>query len=160
MKYILLLALFFSCRSVSGQNYILPEGEFMDTVLDLEAGCKPFNAYYYSVNGKYPKSSASLLKEATLFLQNKNAAGSGSGYVTFRFRINCNGKMTKRVQVLQTDEEYKLYHFDKSFVNELFNFLSTLDEWKVPRSKKDEPFSYTAFITFKIQNGKVVNIIP
>ena len=66
----------------------------------------------------------------------------------------------KRTQVLQTDKNYKTYHFDKAFVDELYFFLNTLDDWKIVKDNKGNPLSYIAFITFKIENGKVINIIP
>jgi hypothetical protein len=63
-------------------------------------------------------------------------------------------------QVLQTDEKYSNYHFEKKLVNELFTFLKTLDKWKIAKSKEGYTYSYKAFVTFKIKNGKVINIIP
>ncbi|OFY93442.1 MAG: hypothetical protein A3K10_04440 [Bacteroidetes bacterium RIFCSPLOWO2_12_FULL_31_6] len=138
----------------------MSDGEYMDTTSGNNEQCKEVNTYYYSVGGKYPESSSSLLKEAQIFLEKNSKTYSNNGYITFRFRINCDGKMMKKVQVLQTDENYKTNHFDKMFVNELFSFIKILDKWKIAKTKKDEPYSYITFITFKIKNGKVINIIP
>ena len=116
--------------------------------------------YYYSVHGKYPKSSASLLKEVKTFLAGKTNLYSGSGYITFRFTIDCTGHMLKKVQVLQTDESYHDFHFDKVFVNELYDYVKTLAQWKPTGLKSQPAINYMAFITFKIRDGKVINIIP
>lgn len=154
---IILLLLIF--RSYS-QVYTLPDGEYMDTTINADTGCKDYNIYYYQVGGKYPKSSITLLKETQIFLQQTNKSFQGSGYITFRFRVDCEGQRTKRTQVLQTDEHYKSYHFNKDFVNELYRFLNTLNDWKTAKDNRGNTFSYIAFITFKLKNGKVTNIIP
>jgi hypothetical protein len=163
MKYAIVLFTLFIFRSFPGssQNVILGEGEFMDTTSVNDPGCKGYdNVFYYQVGGKYPENSASLLKETQAFLQEKNKKFNGSGYITFRFAIDCAGKMRKRVQVLQTDEKYRTTHFEKEFVNELFLFVGSLDKWKIAGSKNGVPYFYTTLITFKIKDGKVINIIP
>ena len=142
------------------QNYILPDGEYMDTTTTSDTACKDYIVYYYQVGGKYLESSITVLQKAQVFLQHANEKYNGSGYITFRFRIDCAGKRTKRTQVLQTNEAYKAYHFDKGFINELFLFLNTLTDWKTAPDHHGGSFSYIAFITFKIKDGKVINIIP
>ena len=165
MKYfpkIFVIIVFSSlCFSVSfGQNYTLPDGEYMDTTNNLKSNCDTYNNYYYSLGCKYPKNSTSLLKELQVFLKNKNNRYSGSGYITFHFRIDCEGKPNQKVKVLQTDANYKTYHFDKILVNDLYLFLKTLNEWKIGLAKNGNTYSYLAFITFKIYNGKITNIAP
>ncbi len=157
--FIIALFLFTSCQAL-GQNFVLPDGEYMDTVSNQSEKCKNYNAYFYQVGGKYPESSSSLLNELQTFLQQKKGTWSGSGYITFRFTVDCEGKLMQKIQVMQTDEKYIKYHFEKTLVNELFTFLKTLNKWKIAKTKDAEPFSYKAFITFKIKNGKVINIIP
>jgi len=115
---------------------------------------------YYQIGAKYPESSLSILKHAQAFTSNYNAF-SGSGYITFRFIVDCTGKILTRIQVLQTDENYKKYYFEKGFVNLLYAFLKKMDKWEIARiNDREVPLAYHAFITFKIQNGKIVNIIP
>jgi hypothetical protein len=142
------------------QNFTLPDGKYMDTTDTQNLKCSKAYAYFYSVGGKYPKNSASLLKEVQIFLQQKNQTYLNSGYITFRFMVDCEGKPLPKTQVLQTDEKYAAFHFDKNLINELFAFLKTLDKWKITKSKEEDIFSYKAFLTFKIKNGKVINIIP
>jgi len=160
MKLFFTLISLFLANQVFGQNFVLPDSEYMDTASNQNKNCKNFNAYFYSVGGKYPENSSSLLKELQTFQQQKPQYFSGSGYITFRFTVDCEGKLMQRIQVLQTDEKYVSTHFDKSMVNELFSFLKTLNNWRIVKTKNGEAFSYKAFITFKIQNGKVINIIP
>jgi hypothetical protein len=151
---------FISFWGAFGQNYILPEGEFMDTVSNQVNACPTRNIYYYSVGAKYPESSATLLQKAQSYLETSKRKFQGEGYITFRFIVDCTGKPMKKVEVLQTDNAYKKIHFDKNLVNELFSFFETLDKWKIVKTKDGNPYAYYSFLTFKIKNGKVVNIIP
>ena len=160
MKYFLSIIFVFAYCSAQSQKYILPDGEYMDTTYSTDINCKDYNAYYYQVKGKYPKNSATILKEVLLFLEDEKRIYSGSGYITFRFVIDCQGNLMPKVQVLQTDEKYKDFHFDKNLVTELYNYLVTLKKWTIAKLPNGEPFLYRAFLTFKIQNGKVINIIP
>ncbi len=160
MKQILILTFLLAISHTYAQKYILPGGEYMDTTNNPDIGCKDYNVYYYQVGGKYPESSITLLKDAQKSLQHSKKIYQGNGYITFRFKIDCEGHRMKRTQVLQTDKTYKTYHFDKALVNELYFFLNTLDDWKIVKVNKGNPLSYIAFITFKIENGKVINIIP
>ena len=160
MKLIIALcSVLFSIHSFA-QNYVLPEGEFMDTVINNDTTCKDYNIYYYSVGGKQRKSSSTLLNEVLSFLKQKNNLYAGSGYITYQFKIDCLGNKMRRTQVLQTDEIYKSYHFKKELVEELYLFLNSLTTWKMAQNKDGQVFPYNAFMTFKIKNGKVINIIP
>ncbi len=160
MKHAVTLILVLITFRSFGQLYTLPDGEYIDTTVNSNTACKDYNVYYYQIGGKYPKSSITLLKEVQTFLLHNNKIYQGSGYITFRFRVDCEGHRTKRTQVLQTDEQFKSYHFNKDLVNKLFLFLNTLNDWKTAQDNRGNSFSYMAFITFKIKNGKAINIIP
>lgn len=161
MKYLLILfSLGCKLSFVQAQNYFLRDGEYMDTATINDLSCPNLNYYYYHIGGKYPESSYTLLKKTQTFLKTSDKGFDSSGYITFRFLIECNGKMMRKVQVLQTNDKYQSIYFDKQLVNLLFQFLTTLDKWKSPKSKEGAPISYYAFLTFKIKDGKVCNVIP
>jgi len=147
-------------NQTSAQNFVLPDGEYMDTTFTQNKKCSGAYAYFYSVGGKYPENSTSLLKKVQTFLRQKNETYVNSGYITFRFMIDCEGKLLPKTEVLQTDEKYAAFHFEKKLVDELYSFLKTLDKWVMYRSTEGTTYSYKAFLTFKIKNGKVINIIP
>ena len=117
-------------------------------------------AHYYSVAGKYPRSSETMLQTTRVFLARQHRAYQGSGYVTFRFIIDCEGRRQARVQVLQTDAAYQRYHFRPELVNELYGFLKTLTEWHVAKGPNGQSVNYLAYLSFKITDGKVVTVIP
>jgi hypothetical protein len=160
MKLIKLILFLFLSSQMFGQNIVKEGDEYIDTATDQNLKCKNRTLFFYQVGGKYPKNSATLLEEFVLFLQNKEQVNTGSGNITFRFTVDCEGQVMKKIQVLQTDEKYKPYSFKKELISQLFLFFKTLKNWKVIKLNNVEPVNYFAFITFKIKNGKVINIIP
>jgi hypothetical protein len=144
-----------------GQTIVLPDGEYMDTTSARPSSCAGFSvAHYYSVAGKYPRSSETLRQAAQAFLARRHRAYQGSGYVTFRFIVDCAGRRQPRVQVLQTDAAYQRYHFPPELVSELYGFLQTLTEWRAATSREGRPVNYIAYLSFKMTDGKVVAVIP
>ena len=143
------------------QNIVLPDGEYLDTTTARNPACAkaPF-VVYFSVDGKYPRSSATLVEEANLFLRGKNQRYTGSGYITFRFLVDCAGYRQPKTEVLQTDASYQKIHFRKELVNELYAFLKTLTSWRMATLPDGASTNYYTYLTFKISNGKVVAVIP
>ena len=133
----------------------------MDTTTARNPACAkaPFTVYF-GVDGKYPRSSATLVEEANLFLRGKNQRYTGSGYVTFRFVVDCAGYRQPKTEVLQTDVAYRKIHFRKELLNELYNFLKTLTSWRMATLANGASTNYFTYLTFKISNGKVVAVIP
>ena len=161
MRIICIILLISSFFQAKGQNFTLKNGDFMDTTLTNNPACKSYYSYYYSYNAKYPQSSATTLKNVKAFLRYDNFSipTAASGYITFKFIIDCDGKMSY-VKVLQTDEKYNTKKFEKPLVEELYQFLKTLDNWKKAKYEDKIPINYFAFMSFKIQNGEIINIIP
>ena len=60
-----------------------------------------------------------------------------------------------RFRVQQFNADYKEFSFDKSFVNEILEFTKNLNGWQ-NLEKRD----YYQYLTFKIENGKVTEILP
>ncbi|MCI1186337.1 hypothetical protein MON38_02820 [Hymenobacter sp. DH14] len=135
-------------------------GEYLDTTTTRNPACaKTPTLPYFAVDGKYPRSSATLVREATAFLERGGHKFSGNGYVTFRFVIDCAGFRQPMTQVLQTDANYILTHFRPELVSELYAFLKTLKDWRTA-TRNGYAVSYFTYLTFKITDGKVVAVIP
>ena len=146
--------------NAQAQYLTFHEGEYLDTTTTRNPACaKAMTLPYFAVDGKYPRSSATLVQEATVFLQHGNRKFSGSGYVTFRFVVDCAGFRQPMTQVLQTDAKYVGIHFRPELVSELYAFLKTLKDWRVA-TYSGHAVSYFTYLTFKITDGKVVAVIP
>lgn len=162
MKYLLVIGLVLVARlPARSQNFTYEGGEYMDTTTTRNPACAkaPF-VPYFSVGGKYPRSSETLAAEATTFLRRKNQRYTGSGYVTFRFVVDCAGYRLPKTQVLQTDANYQATHFRKELIDELYAYLQTLKDWRTVSTSNGLLANYFTYLTFKISNGKVVAVIP
>ena len=154
---LLLLLFYLPGRS---QNFVLEHGEYLDTTTTRNPICaKAMTLPYFAVDGKYPRSSATLVREATTFLRRNNRKFGSSGYVTFRFVIDCAGFRQPMTQVLQTDANYEAFHFRPELVSELYAFLKTLKDWRTA-NYSGHAISYFTYLTFKITDGKIVAVIP
>ena len=159
MKYAILFVLVLARFSGWGQRITLAGQQYMDTASTSNGACaKAPMAHYYSVDGKYPRSSDTLLREAQAFLKQQKQVYAGTGYVTFRFIVDCAGHRLPRTQVLQTDAAYQQTAFQPALLEALYAFLQTLTEWKV--AKGPVPANYIAYLTFKMKDGQVVAIVP
>ena len=162
MKHLLLTCLLLLTTALNTRAQYLPfhGGEYLDTTIAHNPACaKAPTLPYFAVDGKYPRSSATLAAEATAFLQRDSRKFSGSGYVTFRFVIDCAGFRQPMTQVLQTDASYATTHFRPELVSALYAFLKTLKDWRAA-TYHDHTVSYFTYLTFKIADGKVVAVIP
>ena len=158
----LFLSLLLLAATLNAQAQYLPlhGDEYLDTTTTRNPACaKTMTLPYFAVDGKYPRSSATLVREATAFLQRGNQRFSGSGYITFRFVVDCAGFRQPMTQVLQTDANYTAFHFRPEFVRDLYAFLKTLKDWRTA-TYSGHAVSYFTYLTFKIANGKVVAVIP
>ena len=162
MKHLLLscLLLLTATLSTRAQYLALRGGEYLDTTTTRNPACaKTMTLPYFAVDGKYPRSSATLVREATAYLQRGSRKYSGSGYITFRFVIDCAGFRQPMTQVLQTDAKYAATHFRPELVGELYAFLQTLKDWRTA-TYSGHAVSYFTYLTFKITDGKIVAVIP
>lgn len=87
-----------------------------------------------------------------------STAFSGSGYINFRFIINCKGE-PGWFEIRQTDLEYKKTKLHQSLVKELLDITATPEHWAI-RNRNSEAIDYYMYITYRIENGKVAEILP
>ena len=81
------------------------------------------------------------------------------GYITIRFIVNCEGKIG-RFRTQQMDTSYVERKFDNEFVGELVSRTKSLDGWAIKRNEEKKPIDYYQYLTFKIENGVVTEILP
>ena len=133
----------------------LYDGEIIDSTVTKNLMLyEDFYPYYYSFKAKYPESTQTLLVNCQKFLKNKIFELKGSGYITFTFMIDNEGKINY-VKYTQIDEFYKATKFNKKAVLAIYDFIKTLDKWKKARYHDEEnnPISYITFMSFKIENA-------
>lgn len=116
--------------------------------------------YYY--NGMGSQHEGGLNKVRQIFEKKVNISGkeSDTGYIRIRFMINCEGE-TGRFSILEVDKDYAPTSFSHELVVQLFQFTRNLSSWeleKLPETGKT--YDNYRHLSFKIQNGKVLDILP
>jgi len=81
-----------------------------------------------------------------------------SGYLTFRFVINCKGE-AGRFTTEMASLDFKPADFPKNLVQNLFDFLKNRKEWATTDLNEKATDTYF-YVTFKFNNGKLENILP
>jgi hypothetical protein len=81
-----------------------------------------------------------------------------SGFLTIRFIVNCQGKAGRyRVQGMNNDYKEKI--FNENLTNQLLSLTKQLDGWIVGEYG-EKAYDYYQYLTFKIDNGKLIEIMP
>lgn len=138
----------------------LPDGTYIDTTGKMDTTCTDLGIYYFQVGAKHPMSSDTLLKKLNATLGPETGLGKQSGWITFQFMIDCEGKLVKRVRLVQTDANYKAAAFPMNGIYKLYQFVLGLDGWKHATLPSNITHPYHTFLSFKINHGKVERIIP
>ena len=81
-----------------------------------------------------------------------------NGYVTIRFVVNCEGE-TGRFRIETMNNDYEAFQFNRDIVRQLKEVTRSLSGWEIA-VYDGEPKDYYQYLTFKIQNGQIVNILP
>lgn len=102
--------------------------------------------------GKQALRAAVLQRLDTLLL------ADASGYLTFRFVINCAGEAGWFITE-QADLDFQPTTFPPQTIGHLYHILSGLDRWQACewRGKAVDAFFY---VTFKLQHGELIEILP
>ena len=87
-----------------------------------------------------------------------NEQGNESGFLTIRFIVNCEGK-TGRFRVEGMDNEYRESEFTDNVTNQLMSLTRKLDGWIIGEYD-GKAYDYYQYLTFKIENGLLIEIMP
>ncbi len=75
-----------------------------------------------------------------------------------RFLVNCEGK-TGFFRVQHMNPDLKETALDEALENKLLQFTKLLDGW-MPKEIKGLKVDYYQYLTYKIENGKVSEVLP
>jgi len=81
-----------------------------------------------------------------------------SGYLTFRFVVNCNGEAGWFVTE-EADLEFNKKIFSEDCRKHLYDILKSEDKWKRSFIRNEAKDAYT-YLTFKMENDEIVEILP
>lgn len=124
--------------------------------------CLPENSYayqYYNGNSsgiQYKGEKLSIIRK--LEKENIQLSKDISGYIIIRFVVNCEGK-AGIFRMKQMDENYTEKELDKNLSDQLLYFTKNLNGW-IPKEIQGKKVDYYQYLTFKIEHGKVSEILP
>jgi hypothetical protein len=81
-----------------------------------------------------------------------------SGYVIIRFIVNCEGS-SGRFRVQEMGFDYQQKTFPKKLTTQLLMLTQNLDGWLVGMYE-NQAFDYYQHLIFKIEDGKLTEILP
>lgn len=82
-----------------------------------------------------------------------------SGIAKVRFNVNCNGKLGD-LSYEEYDLNYKKSNLNDSIELQITSITLDLDEWIPGVDDKGNPVNSHSFLSFRIKNGKIVEILP
>lgn len=112
--------------------------------------------YYNKKSLPYPKGKNGFRNYINSNYENRNY--SDSGYLNIRFIINCEGK-SGRFIIHENDLNFEPKKFNKDLVNQLFKLTSELKQWNPIFVNEENRDSYM-YVSYRIENGKITEIIP
>ncbi len=81
-----------------------------------------------------------------------------SGWIRIRFIVNCKGE-SGRFRLTASDPQYQAQDFDPLVTDQLLSITQSLKGWK-PLPDREDPRDYYQYLTFKIENGALKEILP
>jgi hypothetical protein len=81
-----------------------------------------------------------------------------SGLVRIRFVVNCKGE-TDRFRVIGMDKDYNEKVFDPSITDQLLTITKALKGWK-PKQYEGQDMDFYQYLIFKLEQGRIVEILP
>lgn len=82
-----------------------------------------------------------------------------SGYMTFRFVVNCNGEVG-RFMIEETDLDFNQTTFSQSSKDHLYEIMRKIDNFQSTKLKYKENVDAYVYITFKMRDGKIIELLP
>lgn len=81
-----------------------------------------------------------------------------SGLLRIRFTVNCHGE-SGRFRMLSMNENYEETSFSNGISDQLLSLTKSYKEWRV-LSYNGMESDYYFYVTFKIENGHVKEVLP
>ena len=89
---------------------------------------------------------------------NQTIVKKENAWVRIRFIVNCFGR-TDRFRILTANYNYEPIEIDKNITSQLLEITKNLSGW-IPKKIKEQKIDYYQYLTFKIKDGKIDEILP
>lgn len=88
----------------------------------------------------------------------KNENYTDSGYLNFRFLVSCEGN-PGWFETIQVDSDFNTTHFSNGLVSQLLTLTAQPENWNII-SFDNNPVDYYMYVSYKLQNGEIIEILP
>lgn len=89
---------------------------------------------------------------------NYNSTGiNDTGFLNFRFLINCYNQ-AGNFEINQLNSEYEACEINQEITKQLLPQIKSSNAWQTPPT--EEPIDFYMYLVFKLENGKIVEILP
>ena len=119
---------------------------------------QPFSFQYYNVSQEFDYKGEKIVIEEWLKKENISSEKKINGYITVRFLVNCEGK-TGLFRLKHLNSDLKDIFLDEEMENKLLKFTKSLNGWE-PKKIEGLKVDYYQYLTYKIEDGKVSEVLP
>lgn len=139
---------------------------YIDTTKILDVGttfqpCGINNYIYDYYNGQKEYHYKGGKKEIWRTIRqnlNEEKLFKESGYLNFRFVVNCKGTAGYFVTE-QADLDFQKKQFHQATIQHFFEIVNMLKEWNPTEIRKEKVDAYF-YLTFKLEHGELIEILP
>lgn len=137
-------------------GYINQETAALNNIYEL---CDAESIYYVHHGASEEGYAVNKKQFRDVILANyKNENYTDSGYLNFRFLISCEGN-AGWFETIQVDTDYNSTHFSKELVLQLRGLTAQSENWNII-SIENNPVDYYMFVSYKLQDGEITEILP
>ena len=79
--------------------------------------------------------------------------------IRLQFMINCEAEIGN-FKVRSYDFNYNIIQVPEEISNHFIQLIKNYDKWNPPRNSKNERINIFKFYAFKLENGKIIEILP
>lgn len=137
-------------------GYIDQQKALLNTQYELCDEGRIYNTYS-SAGLKAYKGSKKRFRDHIFASFNDNTF-TESGYLNFRFLVNCEGN-AGWFEVIQMNLDLEETTLNDELVDSLFKLTSNPQNWEII-DYYEAPRNYYMYVSYRIENGKITEIIP
>lgn len=117
----------------------------------------PWHRYYYK--GTFYKGGIYTIEKKIEEQYQAVYKEGQTGLIRIRFIVNCAGQ-AGQFEMLQLDNNYQAFTFDTAISEQLFKITKELQDWIPGKNDIGIPIDTYRILTYRLKNGKVVDIFP
>lgn len=143
----------YKAEALKPAGFIYPKFQLCNSYISRNL---PMDNYSF----KYTNFEGGLYRLRQIFDKEFNpvALGKNSGIVKVGFFVNCQGEIGD-FDIVEMDYDYKLTELNKEIQYQLINVLLNAGRWN-PGQRNDMKVDTYKFLSFRIKDGRIIEIFP